>query len=154
MKLKVLFLLTALLVSAAIGIGCQNESGNKSGIEWQADMEKALALAGANHKPLMIDFTATWCPPCQMMEDSTFQDIRVIEKAQSFVAVRIDVDEQGEIANKYHANAGKYGGIGIPNVLFLDAHGDELRHPIGFQGPEIFLAIMDSVLHDAEHHHH
>jgi thiol:disulfide interchange protein len=123
-------------------------------IEWITDIDQALEMAEAQHKPLMVDFMATWCNPCKMMEDSTFSHESVIHKAESFIPVRIDVDKQGDVANAYKSNAGKYGGIGIPNVLFLDAHGHELKHPVGFRNAEQFIAIMDSVLMLAAQHQH
>ena len=115
-------------------------------IHWNQDIDHALAQAKKQNKPLMIDFMATWCPPCHRMEDSTFSHPEVIKKTDSFITVRIDVDKQGDVANKYNSNARKYGGIGIPNILFLDKDGNELKHPVGYRGPEQFLAIMDSVL--------
>ncbi len=116
------------------------------GIEWMTDLQKALTIAEKQDKPLMIDFMATWCPPCKKMEDSTFSDPRVIEKAGSFVTLRIDVDKQGEIADKYNCNASKYGGIGIPNILFMTHEEKRLRHIIGYRKPDVLLSEMDSVL--------
>ncbi|MCD6116910.1 thioredoxin family protein [bacterium] len=118
----------------------------KSGIEWITNIDSALVIAAQENKPIMIDFTATWCPPCRRMEDSTFSDARVIDKFKSFITVRIDVDKQQDVAIKYNSNANKYGGIGIPNYLFLDKEGKELKHPIGFRAPKAFLAVMDSAL--------
>jgi len=148
------------LLAVVIAVGCNRNEAETPAVQaskpiaWLTDMDEALALAGAQHKPLMVDFMATWCPPCNMMEDSTFTDPRVIEKAEAFITVRIDVDKQGDVANHYKANASKYGGVGIPNILFMDAHGHSLRHPVGYQGPEVFLAMMDSVLTLAANHHH
>ncbi len=118
-------------------------------IGWLTNADEGRRLASEQGKPVMIDFMATWCPPCRQMEDSTFSDPRVVTKAKAFVAVRIDVDQQGKVADAYGCNAGKYGGIGIPNILFLDPRGQAVKHPIGFTGPDALLAIMDSVLSPA-----
>ena len=115
-------------------------------IKWITDLDSALTLAANTNKPIMIDFMADWCPPCKRMEDSTFSDKRVIDKAKSFITVRIDVDKNQDIANKYNSNANKYGGIGIPNMLFLDKNQKTIKHPIGFLDPENMIAYMDSVL--------
>ncbi|MBN1780387.1 thioredoxin family protein [bacterium] len=124
----------------------QAQSGIETGIPWIAQIDSALDLANAQNKPLMIDFKAEWCPPCRMMEDSTFHDPAVVEKAALFVPVRIDVDEQGDVADHYNANAGKYGGVGIPNILFLDGQENRIAHYIGFQSAGRLSAVMDSVL--------
>ena len=115
-------------------------------IQWTTNLDSALVLANEQNKPLMVDFMATWCPPCRMMEDSTFSDPVVIKKSMDFIPVRIDVDKQENIANKYNGNASKYGGVGIPNILFMTSEEKKLKHPIGYIGPKDFIAIMDSVL--------
>ena len=119
-------------------------------IHWITNLDSALVLSESRNKTLMIDFMATWCPPCRAMEDSTFSHSDVIQKSSQFIPVRIDVDKQGDIADKYNSNAGKYGGIGIPNILFMASDGKKLKHPIGYKGPEDFVAIMDSVLNMME----
>ena len=140
----VTFLMTLPVLMCTKADSEQQETGEE--IHWITNLDSAIVLAQSQSKILMIDFMATWCPPCRAMEDSTFNQTEVIEKSSQFITVRIDVDKQGEVANAYKSNAGKYGGIGIPNILFMTGHGEELKHPIGYIGPEDFIAIMDSVL--------
>ncbi len=118
----------------------------KSEIEWITDLDAALKLAQETGKPLMVDFMAVWCPPCQKMEDTTFCHPDVIRKSAAFVTLRIDVDKQGTIADRYGGNAQKYGGIGIPNILFMTGDQTILAHPVGFLAPDRLAALMDSVL--------
>ncbi len=133
------------------GFGCSKKAseakaGSDADIHWLTSLDEAVALAEKQNKPIMIDFMAEWCPPCKKMEKTTFNQPDVIEKAKSFVTLRIDVDEQAEVANKYHCNAEKYGGIGIPNILFMTHKEKRLKHIIGYQAPESLVAVMDSVL--------
>ncbi len=115
-------------------------------IHWMTDIEAAKILARAEDKPVMVDFMATWCPPCNMMEDSTFNQPEIINRSLNFINVRIDVDKQKDVAETYGANARKYGGIGIPNILFMDSGGFRFRHVIGYQSPETLSAVIDTVL--------
>ena len=94
----------------------------------------------------MVEFMAEWCPSCKMMEDSTFVNPGVIEKADRFIPVRIDVDRQKDIADEYKSNARKYGGIGIPNILFMTPRRRRLKHRIGYMDAAALTAVMDSVL--------
>ena len=130
------------IVILVLSIGCTE----KPRIEWEKDIDAALSTAREIRKPVMIDFTAAWCPPCHAMEDSTFSAPEVIEKSRAFITVRIDVDEQVEVAVKFDGNARKYGGIGIPNILFLDADGGKLKHIVGYHGPEQLVSVIDTVL--------
>ena len=115
-------------------------------IKWTYNLDEGLAKAKKLNKPVMIDFMAVWCTPCKAMEDSTFSSPGVIKKAGAFVPVRIDIDKQRDVAAKYNGLARKYGGVGIPNVLFLAADGKKLKHIVGYYGPEQFVAAMDSAL--------
>jgi thiol:disulfide interchange protein len=133
------------IVLAALSAGCGKDQA-PARIEWTFDIDAALIAARAQDKPVMVDFMATWCPPCHAMEDSTFSSPHVIRKASAFIPVRIDVDAQREVAVAYNANARKYGGVGIPNILFMDAEGKKLKHIVGYHGPEQFFSVMDSVL--------
>ena len=72
--------------------------------------------------------------------------IETINKITEFIPVRIDVDKQQDIAEEYNANARKHGGIGIPNILFLDKENNLIRQIVGFHNVDQLMRIMDSVL--------
>jgi thiol:disulfide interchange protein len=115
-------------------------------ISWISDLDQGIAAAQKENKPIMIDFMAAWCAPCKEMEDSTFSNASVILKARSFIPVRIDIDKQPQIAAKYNALARAYGGIGVPNMLFMTGGGKEIKHIVGYYDSKQLIAIMNSVL--------
>jgi thiol:disulfide interchange protein len=119
-------------------------------IAWHKDIRDAFKLAKQQGKPLMVEFMAEWCPSCKMMEDSTFVNPEVVEKTDRFVPVRIDVDRQKDVATEYKASAMKYGGIGIPNILFMTRDGRKLKHRIGYMDAGTLTAVMDSVLTESK----
>jgi thiol:disulfide interchange protein len=122
------------------------EPALKSGIDWKLNLKTAFELAAQQDKALMVEFMAEWCPSCRMMEDSIFVDPGVIEKAGRFIPVRIDVDRQKDVAEQYKSSARKYGGIGIPNILFMTRDGIRLKQRIGYMDVPALIAVMDSVL--------
>ena len=142
-KLVILFCITLIIV-----IGCQTQSGTipSSKIAWHKDIPAAIETAQAKDKPVLIQFGAEWCPYCIKLNDETLSDSTVIEKLNAFAVVKIDVDKDSALADSYQANARKYGGVGIPNVLFLSKDESVLKHVIGFRNPEEFVAVLDSVL--------
>ena len=116
------------------------------GIQWIYNLDKGLEKAKDEHMMLMVEFMASWCPSCKEMEKKAFADSKVKTKVSAFVPVRIDIDQQREVAEKHNALAQKYGGIGIPNFLFMTPDGTKIKHIVGYQSPKEFLATLDSVL--------
>ena len=129
-------------------VGCEKQINEDSrhAIQWGNNLDSAFTIASNSNKIIMIDFMAEWCPPCQKMDKNTFSNINIINKSNEFIAVRIDIDKQQNIAEQYNGNARKYGGIGIPNILFLDKEKKIIRHIVGFHDVNQLMGIMDSVL--------
>jgi len=136
--------LLSILATGILLLNCASKKQEK--INWEHNVEVAVEQAQENNKPIMVDFMAEWCPPCQKMDKTTFSNHQLIEKSKKFITVRIDVDQQRETAVEYNGNASKYGGVGIPNILFLNSNNEKIRHIIGYQSAQQLTAVMDSVL--------
>jgi thiol:disulfide interchange protein len=92
-----------------------------SAIAWHSDLATALAEARRTDRHVLVDVTASWCPPCITMKHEVWPDADVAAAVQDrYVAVRIDVDRQPEVAARYEVG-------GIPDVFVLDADGTVLR---------------------------
>ena len=129
-----------LLFLPLIGFGQSQE------ISWEEDLFSAFNLASLSNKIIMIEFMAEWCPPCKRMEKETFSNDKIINKSNEFIFVKVDVDKNQDIANEYKRNAKKYGGIGIPNILFIDKDKNIVHQTVGFLNANQLTAVMDSVL--------
>jgi thiol:disulfide interchange protein len=133
-------LLLILLCLPLIGFGQSQE------IIWEENLDSAFNLASLSNKIIMIEFMAEWCPPCKRMEKETFSNDKIINKSNEFIFVKVDVDKNQDIANEYKRNAKKYGGIGIPNILFIDKDKNIVHQTVGFLNANQLTAVMDSVL--------
>jgi thiol:disulfide interchange protein len=48
-----------------------------------------LAEANAERKPLLLDFRASWCKNCEVMDHTTFRDPTVRQALERFIVVRV-----------------------------------------------------------------
>lgn len=87
---------------------------------------KLLAAQKATGKPAIIIFSATWCPPCQVMKKSVYPSRRVTPYHDKFIWAYLDADD----ALNEKAMA-KFAVQGIPHIEFLDAAGKSTGNQVG-----------------------
>ena len=117
-------------------------------IQWQQYSEEFLAEAHQAGKPLIIDFTADWCLPCNELDKRTFSDSEVIKLSQGFIRVKADLTRSGDASVKELRE--KFGIIGVPTIVFIDPKGEEVKglRVTGFMKAEEFLERMKNVVQD------
>jgi thiol:disulfide interchange protein DsbD len=113
-------------------------------VQWQAYEASALTTAATTKKPVVVDFTATWCIPCKELDTRTFSNSKVAAELERFTLVKADVTKQTDAGT---ALMKRYGVVGPPTVLFLDSRGNEIRdlRLSGFEEPEPFLERLKKV---------
>ena len=113
------------------------------GVTWKLYSDDVLKEAGKLNKPVIIDFYATWCTPCNELEEITFHDASVVNQADSnFVMVKVDVTKGGNPV--YERLLQQYEIKGVPTIVFLDNSGKEKRdlRLVDFLPPDQFLGRM------------
>lgn len=96
-------------------------------IQWQPSLDVALRQARSTGKPVFIDFYATWCGPCKIL-DKAYLEPAMQKAASRYIMVKVDVDKNQPIAAKYGADA-------LPTMLFLNSKGKVLGRKVGFSLP-------------------
>ena len=103
--------------------------------KWYYNFEEAKGIAKSTGKIMMVDFMATWCGPCKMMDAEVFTTARFKNEAKDFVLVKIDVDQQKDVAGAYNVTA-------MPTVMFINGDGQVVHKFIGYGGPEAVFGEM------------
>ena len=87
----------------------------------QADFDEKVLKSD---KPVVVDFYAEWCGPCQMA--SPIIDALASEYKDKVVIGKVNVDEEPELSQKYNV-------MSIPTmIIFKD--GAEVERKTGFPG--------------------
>jgi thiol-disulfide isomerase/thioredoxin len=108
-------------------------SGNQ---EWNT----AFASAKAQRRLVFVDYYATWCAPCKVMDTTVFSRDDVKEQLANFVQLRIDVDKGGIGQSRKIAV--------MPSYIVYDPGERELVRITGAQEPNVFreaIAQLNSV---------
>ena len=81
--------------------------------------------------PVLVDFNATWCPPCQALHPILEE---MAENANGYKIVTVDIDDEEELAEKYEVSS-------IPClVAFKD--GEETDREVGLKPKSKLLKMV------------
>jgi thiol:disulfide interchange protein DsbD len=113
-----------------------------------ADLDRAIARATAEGRPVMLDFYADWCVSCKEMEKYTFPDPAVRAALSNAVALQADVTQ---VDADDQALMRHFGIIGPPTIVFFTADGREQasRRVVGFKPAADFAAHVQAIFQDS-----
>lgn len=86
--------------------------------------------------PVVVDFTATWCPPCKMLAPIFDKVAGAYEGKVRFV--KVDVDQSPDVAAKYGVST-------IPNLLYFSA-GQVVDQSVGYLNESQLTAKVENLV--------
>lgn len=133
---KVILALTALLMLPAL-------AGDfpKGSPKFKDSYRQVMSAAKKSGKPVVLVFSASWCPPCQTMKKEVYPSKEIQAYHDKFEWAYLDVDDRDN-----EKPAQQYGVSGIPHIAFVDAEGAVLDTQVGGNSPQAFAKKLDGVL--------
>jgi thiol:disulfide interchange protein len=103
----------------------------------------AIEAARLAHRPVVLDFGATWCFPTFHFDGDTKGHDAVRRASQGFVMIHVDAsDDEVPLVRTLLS---RYRVIGVPTVLVLDGEGHEAaRLDTSFSDPGVMLRALRS----------
>jgi len=111
-------------------------------IGWLDNIHEATATAAQTGKPVLIRFSANWCPPCQQMKRTVYPQQQVASLIQqAYVPLDVDLTQNGAPGQPL---AEQYGVESIPTLIILDPQGRELSRLSGGVNETILMQWLQS----------
>jgi peroxiredoxin len=162
-------LILASLGAAGLLASCQSqEMGRRP--DWSVKLSDGRKVSAADYdgKVLIVDFWATWCPPCRkeipgfiklqkeygdkglvivgfsMDNDPETHDRWIKEQGLNYLSIYANTDEGKAVVDQFQKVIGEISGI--PTTLVIDRKGKIVYKHVGYASPEDFEKVFKPLL--------
>jgi thiol:disulfide interchange protein len=95
------------------------------GVRWQPSWAAAFKEAKRTGKPVFVDFYATWCGPCKMLDQHVYTDRRFINASRKWVMLKVDVERNTKLAERQQIS-------GFPTLVYYAPTTRVIARKVGF----------------------
>jgi thioredoxin-related protein len=110
----------------------------ESGVVWSQSYEVSTKVAATEKSPVLLFFTASWCPWCQKLEREVLVEPKVVSALRKFVCVKLDVDKNHDVAMAY-------GVVSMPRIVVINTQNEIIGDWLGYHDIGQFLQRLTDI---------
>ncbi len=140
-KTEVYIASVLLILSAQLAAQEQPKSRpveREGGVTWSQSYDVSTKVAATEKSPVLLFFTASWCPWCRKLEQEVLVDPKVISELRKFVCVKLDVDKNRDVAMAY-------GVVSMPRIIVLNTQNEIIGDWLGYRDAKAFLKLLADI---------
>ncbi len=115
-------------------------SDEKSVIKHPATTEEFETIIKSG-KPVLVDFFATWCGPCQMMGPILDEMSRTYKNIDKVEIVKADIDQLKDVSMKYDI-------MSVPTFVLFNKKGEVAETLVGMRPTDEFEAKLNKLIEE------
>jgi len=135
--MKYIFTLILLILTTSI-----NAEKVNTKVDWQEFNKASFQQAKQQEKFILLDLVAVWCHWCHVMDNTTYQDDKVVALLNShFIATQADHDLRPDLAERYRD-------WGWPATIVMTSDGTEVVKRAGYISPANMANLLQTIIED------
>ncbi|MCP5050811.1 MAG: thioredoxin fold domain-containing protein [bacterium] len=115
-------------------------SASEVTLDFKTDWAKELKDAAANGKPVFMDFYTDWCPPCKLLNSTTFKDQAMAGyfKKENYVLIKVNPEKDRVAESKFNVYS-------YPTLVVFDKKGKEIDRILGYRTAEEMIKLLSDL---------
>jgi len=113
-------------------------SGSLLALDWEKDLDSALATAKKEHKNVMVMVESDYCRWCKKMKGRTLTDDTVEKILKHFVVVKVMREDSSTMAKLPSIE-------GVPTIFFMKDNKAIIETVVGYFNVKDFISFINKI---------